>query len=78
MLGKSLQTRDCPETLFRVCTCVREVRPGHSDSCGPGMTCFPVGLPSAASRRGPPRSGGKGSPEGAYLSASPGLEHRRH
>ena len=30
MLGKSLQTRDRPETLFRVCRCVKEVRPGHS------------------------------------------------
>ena len=34
-------------------------------------------------RRGPPRSGGKGSPDGAYLYAGPwrdlaGWEHRRH
>ena len=30
MLGKSLQTRDRPETLFRVCRCARKRRPGHS------------------------------------------------
>ena len=30
MLGKSLQTRDRPETLFRVCRCARKCRPGHS------------------------------------------------
>ena len=30
MLGKSLQTRDCPETLFRVYRCARTCRPGHS------------------------------------------------
>ena len=82
MLGKSLQTRDRPETLFRVCRCARKCRPGHSGFLrledvasvapsikvkilhmstqvslwpvpvaglfGPGMTCFPVGLPSGA------------------------------
>ena len=30
MLGKSLQTRNRPETLFRVCRCARKCRPGHS------------------------------------------------
>ena len=30
MLGKSLQTRDRPETLFRVYRCARKCRPGHS------------------------------------------------
>ena len=30
MLGKSLQTRDRPETLFRVCRSARKRRPGHS------------------------------------------------
>ena len=30
MLGKSLQTRNRPETLFRVCSCARKCRPGHS------------------------------------------------
>ena len=30
MLGKSLQTRDRPETLFRVYGCARKCRPGHS------------------------------------------------
>ena len=82
MLGKSLQTRDRPETLFRVYRSARKCRPGHScflrledvasvatsikvkilhlstqvslrpvpaaGLCGPGVTCFPVGLPSGA------------------------------
>ena len=30
MLGKSLQTRDRPETLFRVYGCALKCRPGHS------------------------------------------------
>ena len=30
MLGKSLQTRNRPETLFRVYGCARKCRPGHS------------------------------------------------
>ena len=37
MLGKSLQTRDRPETLFRVCRCRRKGSPeGAYLSAGPG------------------------------------------
>ena len=90
MLGKSLQTRDRPETLFRVYRSARKCRPGHScflrledvasvatsikvkilhlstqvslrpvpaaGLCGPGVTCFPVGLlPGPADRCSRPR-----------------------
>ena len=163
MLGKSLQTRDRPETLFRVYRCAREhiscprhmamrvslwtvlmtepclsvslfcrcpiymsmrvslwavpvvdvcLRvsllcgcPRHLSTqvslrpvpvaglCGPGVTCFPVGMPPGpADRCSRPRllkegtrrgSGGRDSPDGAYLSAGPGRElagweHMRH
>ena len=138
MLGKSLQTRDRPETLFRVCRCAREhiscprpmsmrvclrrypvakIRSGMPASlpplrskfctclrrcrcglslwqdsavlecclslwdCRPGL-CTGVAV-RGFTRRGPQRSGGKGSPDGAYLYAGPGRdlagwEHRRH
>ena len=164
MLGKSLQTRDRPETLFRVCRCAREhiscprhmsmrvslwavlmtepclsvslfcrcpiymsmrvslwavpvvdvclrvsllcgcprhlstqvsLRPvAAAGLCGPGSDVFPCGtavrgrwtgvaVRGFTSERDPPCSGGKGSPDGAYLSAGPGRElagweHRRH
>ena len=53
-----------------------------AEFCGLGLTCFHIRLPTGGlrtgvavrgfTRRGPPRSGGKGSPGGAYLYAGPG------
>ena len=74
------------ETLFRVYICAWEciICPCHVSmhvclwrlplaGLPSGNDMFPCGAAVRGfTRRGPPRSGGKGSPGGAYLSAGPG------
>ena len=49
MLGKSLQTRNRPETLFVFMGMRGNAVQDIPVFCGPGMTCFLVRLPSASS-----------------------------